>query len=528
VTLGPAQRAQLVESVIEGRASPNTDRALGKDATGPGSLAAFVQQFWMLLEPGTPLVWSWHLDVMCQALEKVTRGETRDLVICVPPGFAKSLLVSVLWTSWWWLHEPHKRFLTVASVEGLAIRDNGRMRDVVESAWYQRLILYMEEERGIKRWTLSRDHNRQRDFQNVPHKGVRQCFGIIGGVTGHRGDGLIIDDPIQANDVLGDPSAVDEKLDAAWHRVNVVIASRVNNRKTRFRVVIQQRLHEKDVAGRILAQGQCEHVVLPMRYEPDHPHRNPADPRTEPGELLFVAPGRLDEEAVREGEAELEVVPGQKEAQYQQRPIRVGGALYKVEWIRRYDFDPQRPDVRMDRIAITVDTTFVASKTSAHVSAQVWGLRGTKRYLLDEVFAKLDYVACRAALRDLNQKWRPAFILVEAMANGPALIRELQDEIPGVIGFMPTGRGDKYLRAQVAAPVWQAGNVFLPEAQWLPSVGDFISNLLGFPSIGRDRMDSMSQLWIHLAEEGRGASDGDLIGFMQGMVAAAAEGWDDL
>jgi predicted phage terminase large subunit-like protein len=525
VTLGPAQRAQLVESVLEGRASPNTDATLAKDATGPGSLAAFVQQFWPLLEPGNPLEWNWHLDLICRELEKVARGETRDLVICVPPGFAKSLLVSVLWPAWWWLHEPHKRFLTVASVEGLAIRDNGRMRTVVESEWYRRLVLYMEEEHGIKAWDLSHDHNRARDFENDPHKGLRQCFGIVGGVTGHRGDGLIIDDPHQVNDVLGDPSAVQEKMDQAWHRVNVVLGDRVISRKRAWRVVIMQRLHEQDVAGRILAQGKCTHIVLPMRFDPDHPYKHPEDPRREAGELL--SPQIADEPEVVEGEQKLDVVPGQKEAQYGQRPIRAGGLLYKLAWmLRRYDWDPQRPDTRMDRILGTVDTTFKSTRTSAYVSIQVWGIQGTKRYLLDEVYARLDYVECRQVMRDLYEKWHMSLFLVEEKANGPALIRELQDEIPCVVGFNPDGYGDKYLRAQLVAPVWMAGNVLLPEPQWLPTVGDFVAHLCGFPGIGKDRMDSMSQLFLFLAEESRASNDSNLIEFMQGMVAAAAEGWE--
>ena len=505
MTLGPARRAQLVESVLDGKASPRTAEALAKDATGPGSFPAFVQQFWPLLEPGEPLEWNWLLQLICRDLEAVTRGEIRDLVINVPPGFAKSLLVSVLWPAWWWLHEPHKRFLTVASIEDLAIRDNGRMREVVESEWYRRLVYYMEAEHGIAAWGMARDQNQKRNFKNT-HQGVRQCYGISGGITGYRGDGLIIDDPHQVDDVLGDPAGVQEKMDAVWRRVNVTLDSRVNSRTRRFRVVIQQRVHEIDVAGRILARGTAKHIVLPMRFDPAHPYLHPDDPRTEPGELLD--PKRFPEAEVLEQETNLDVMPGQKEAQLQQRPIRADGGLYKLAWMgQRYDFDPQRPDVRFDRIIVTVDTTFKATKTSAHVSIQVWGMKGTKRHLLDEVYARLDYVQCRQVLRDVNAKWRPHVILVEEKANGPALIRELSDEIPCVVGFSPDKYGDKYLRAQIAAPVWAAGNVLLPEARWMPTVGGFTADLLGFPGIGRDRMDSMSQLFLYLREEEQGSDD---------------------
>lgn len=518
MTLGPAMRARLVGSVLEGRASPNTDRALARDATGPGSLAAFVQQCWPILEPGTPLEWNWHLDIICRELESVTRGETKDLVICIPPGFAKSLLVSVLWPAWWWLHEPHKRFLTVASVEPLAIRDNGRMREVVESEWYQRLVAFMEEEHGIASWGMAHDQNQKRNFKNMPHQGVRQCFGVIGSPTGSRGDGLIIDDPHQVNDVLGAPDAVMEKMDAAWHRINVVIDSRVNDRRKRFRVVIQQRVHEHDVAGRILAQGKCRHVVLPMRHDPTHPYIHPDDPRTEPGELLD--PVRAPEEEVVEQEERLDVLPGQKEAQLQQRPINASGGLFKSKYMRnRYDFDPQRPDTRFPFIAVTVDTTIKETKAGAFVSIQGWGVRGVERYLLDEIHRRMDLVDTEEALLGFCKKWKPNVTLVEEKATGSAVIRRLQAQIPGLVGFFPDTYGDKTTRAQLSLPAWAAGNVWLPSAEWCPWVQEYIAELLAFPKgATKDRVDAMSQLFLWLEENdlyGREALNDAVAGLLE-------------
>jgi predicted phage terminase large subunit-like protein len=182
--------------------------------------------------------------------------------------------------------------------------------------------------------------------------------------------------------------------------------------------------------------------------------------------------------------------------------------------------------MRFEKIAVSVDTTFKATRTSAYVSIQVWGIRKSQRYLLDEVYEKMDYVAFRQALRDINEKWHPYVIVVEEKANGPAVISDLQEEIPCVVGFSPDGYGDKYLRAQLAAPVWKARNVHLPAPQWMPTVGGFVAHLLGFPSIGRDRMDSMSQMFLYWAEEAKTGNDGNLIDFMNSMVESLAEGWE--
>jgi len=49
------------------------------------SLSEFVRQAWPLLEPGTPLVWNWHLDVIVEHLEAVSAGEISRLAISVAP-----------------------------------------------------------------------------------------------------------------------------------------------------------------------------------------------------------------------------------------------------------------------------------------------------------------------------------------------------------------------------------------------------------------------------------------------------------
>lgn len=66
------------------------------------SLAGFIREAWHILEPDQPLVWNWHLDAICQHLEAVTDGKITRLLINIPPGTSKSLIVSVLWPAWEW------------------------------------------------------------------------------------------------------------------------------------------------------------------------------------------------------------------------------------------------------------------------------------------------------------------------------------------------------------------------------------------------------------------------------------------
>jgi hypothetical protein len=58
-------------------------------------------------------------------------GEITRLLINVPPGTMKSLLVSVLWPAWEWA-QGHRslRYLTTSFSEDNAKRDTRKMRDL--------------------------------------------------------------------------------------------------------------------------------------------------------------------------------------------------------------------------------------------------------------------------------------------------------------------------------------------------------------------------------------------------------------
>jgi predicted phage terminase large subunit-like protein len=56
-----------------------------------GKLSEFVKEAWKIIEPSTPLIWSWHLDVICDHVQALLEGRLakNNLAICVPPGSMK-------------------------------------------------------------------------------------------------------------------------------------------------------------------------------------------------------------------------------------------------------------------------------------------------------------------------------------------------------------------------------------------------------------------------------------------------------
>lgn len=105
----------------------------------PGGLIHFVRYFWHILEPNKPFVDGWVIEAICMHLEAVTRGEITRLLINVPPGFAKSMLVNIFWPLWEWsaAGRPYIRYVTFAYAAHLTERDNGRFRDVIQSPDFQ-------------------------------------------------------------------------------------------------------------------------------------------------------------------------------------------------------------------------------------------------------------------------------------------------------------------------------------------------------------------------------------------------------
>ena len=268
-------------------------------ANAEESLAEFIRQAWHVVEPSQPYVHGWHIDFVCDHLEAITDGVTLEdgtpynrLLINVPPGTMKSLIVNVFWPSWEWgpRNMPHLRYVCAAhKVENLSARDSRRMRQLITSDWYK--------ERWGDRVKLARDQNEKLNFVNSA-TGFRIATAITS-LTGIRGDRVIIDDPHSV-----DSAASDTQRESEVTTFLEAIPSRLNNPTTSAIVVVMQRLHEEDVSGVILdKQLGYDHIMLPMRFDPLRAAPTmlgAQDPRTEDGELLF--PERFPVEVVERDE----------------------------------------------------------------------------------------------------------------------------------------------------------------------------------------------------------------------------------
>ena len=414
-------------------------------------LASFVQAAWHVLEPDTPLQWNWHLDAVCAHVEALlvdTPGTPQNLLLNVPPGTMKSLLVSVFAPAWQWLRVPSYRMLFASGSPGVVTRDSLKCRGLVKSDWYQSTFK--------PSWRISADQDEKQKFANTAG-GFRQGLGAGSAVVGERADLLACDDPNDPKEIHSEAhrTAINERWwDATWH-------NRIASPERSKRVVIMQRLHEADLAGHLLSReaGQWAHLSLPMEWEPGACPQPTwlgwSDPRSTPGELLM--PSRfpleyLDQERVTLGS---EGYAGQM----QQRPQPAGGGTFKRHWWRRYDELP----ANLDEWGASLDCAFKGESTSDFVVLQVWARRGPNAYLVASYRRKVDVVGTVALVRQARAEWpQVTGWFVEDKANGPAILRLLRDEVPGLVAVDPGARA-KEARARAVTPLVEAGNVWLPQ-----------------------------------------------------------------
>jgi len=449
----------------------------------------FVRRAWPQVEPAE-LIWGWHHDAMVEHLEAWLRDEILDLVINVPPGTSKSLTVSTLFAAYVWIERPSWRWIAASYDRTVADRNARRHRELVASDWW------------AARWPGVAIPSGASDSKSVGfffnnRGGSRYTTTTGSAVIGQHGDGHLTDDP---HDVDGVASVAELERTLVWHRETM--PTRFRDPKRPRRVLVMQRLHERDLTTEMTREGATV-LCLPMRYESRHPHRWAKDPRRVEGELL--CPERYDEAAVARLERRLG--PRAAAAQLQQRPAPAEGAIFKASWLtRRWTEIP-----RGGAWGMSLDATFKDTKTADFVVLQVWCTVGVDHYLIDQVRGRMDFVETLKAFVALAAKYPQALLkLVEDKANGPAILSVLKTKLPGLVAVEPFG--SKEARAAAVEPLFAAGNVVFPHetdavypdgrrgAPWVP---ELVHEATTFPNAAHDdQVDAMTQYLNHVAQRG--------------------------
>jgi hypothetical protein len=411
-------------------------------------LLAFTEYTMPGFQPGQ------HHARICEALERVERGECKRLMIFAPPRHTKSELASRRFPSWFIGRNPKKQIVCATYAQEFA-DDFGRdVREIVRGDEFRRLF-------AASLAADSTARNKWRTDQN----GIYVSTGVDGPLTGRGAHVALIDDPFKGRAEAESPAHRKRVWD--WYRS--VLRTRLMPGGAI--VLIMTRWHEDDLAGRLLkeAEGdgeQWEVIELPAIQDG-----------------LPLWPEWFDiEELERLRRA---IGPRDWLALYQQTPTAEEGHQFKREWMRYYTGLPDSLNVyQSGDFAVTPDG-------GDFTELGTWGVDSKGDvYVLDWWAGQTSSDVWVSRMVAGFKRWRPLRFIGEGgpirRAVEPYLMKAMGEDKDGhaftTCEWLPAS-ASKAANARSFEALCAAGRVYWPRTEWAERV---IDQLLKFPGGGKD------------------------------------------
>lgn len=415
----------------------------------------------------------------------VERDECDLLIIDQAVRHGKTELCS-RWTPSWFITKFRKRVLLASYEADFASTHGRRAREIVSENGPLFGVEIDSTSRASHRWEL------------IGADGGMGTAGAGGPITGKGGHLLIVDDPIKNIEEAHSPVMRDHLWD--WWQ-NVFLTRREPGGKV---LLIMSRWHEDDLIARLLKTEtgmRIKRLRMPAVAEDDDVlGRNP-------GEAL--CPERYDEVALNG--IRIDVGPSAWASLYQQRPISVGGGMFRKAHFN-YWSATRTGDETYNRLGettvddslcwrfATMDPAFSRSKRSDYTVCAVWGVAPTDPHalmLLDLKRLRVEHADHAPLVKEMWDRWQPAWVGIEKQMATLSLFDEVQRQ--GVVVRWLNPDRNKIARAETAVAMVDAGRVWLPQnAPWL---SEFLDEVVSFPVAAHDdQVDVLSYACAELAK----------------------------
>jgi predicted phage terminase large subunit-like protein len=382
-----------------------------------GSLLLFIQAFFPILTGrefiiSKPIGRESHFITVCRALTKCTYLESLRLLINLPPGHAKSTLVS-FWIAWCYAKWGDCNFLYISYSKTLATSHTENIKRLMSLSQYKTIF-------GVH----LREDSQAKDAFTTEAGGTVASFGAAGAITG-RNAGLpglerfsgavIIDDSHKPDEVHSDlirESVITNYRETIQQRprgINVPI------------VFIGQRLHEQDLPAYFIAgeDGYTWDKVILKSID-------------DAGNALYPEAFPLDMLLIRQQKDRYVFA-----AQHQQDPQPAGGGLYTPE-----DFPLLQEEPEYYITFITADTAETDDPRNDATVFSFWGMYNIETEGRKTGIMGLHWIACREIRvepKDLEREfldfWQdcarhpnpPLLAYIEKKSTGVTLISILKN-----------------------------------------------------------------------------------------------------
>lgn len=409
-------------------------------------------------------VWNWrHQQYLYSALQRVTDGTTKRLMIFMPPRHSKSETVTVRYSAFRLEHDPKMNVILGSYNQKLANRFSRKVKRIVASR-----IALSKERKAVEEW------------ETLVGGGLR-AVGVGGGITGFGGNLILIDDPVKSREEA-ESEAYREKC---WDWFNDDLYTRLEPNAAM--VLTMTRWHDDDLAGRLIKEmkegGEAWEIVsLPALAEENDPLGR------KPGEAL--CPDRYDRESLEKRREKLGAYSFA--ALFQQRPVPLEGALFKRDWFKDKIVDAAPKGLNWAR---GYDLA-VSQKTSADFTASfrcAFDKQGVL-YIADGFRRRLEYPEQKRYVVQRMVSEANTQHGIEKALHGEALVQDLR-RVPAIrhVAFKAVKVDtDKFTRALSWANLAEEGKVRLVRGPWIDAFLDEACRFTGKGDTHDDQVDAVS------------------------------------
>jgi len=416
-----------------------------------------------------------HHRIIAEKLERVARGELKRLIVNMPPRHSKSEFASYLMPAWFLGRNPKLKIIQATHNTELAVRFGRKVRDLIDTPDY-RIVFpntgLKADDKAAGRWGTSAG-------------GEYFAAGVGAAMTGRGADLLIIDDPHSEQDALSS-TAFDNAFE--WY----TSGPRQRLQPGGSIIIVMTRWGMKDLTGRVLkTQGsdvmadEWEVVEFPAILPSDKP----------------LWPEFWGKDDLLKVKASLPV--GKWNAQWQQNPTAVEGAIVKKEWWNIWEGEEIPP---VNYIIQSYDTAFSKKETADYSAITTWGVFANEEtgadniILMDARRGRWNFPELKGVASEEYEYWEPDMVIIEAKASGMPLTDELRAAGIPVMNYTPSKGRDKVTRMHTVAPLFEAGMVWAPDKKFSDEV---IEECLAFPNGDHDDfVDSMTMALMRFRQGG--------------------------
>ncbi len=353
-----------------------------------------------------------HFITISRELTLCARMQNPSLIINVPPGHGKSVMLS-MWVAWTMSKYPNSQYLYISYGKTLATKHTEFIKRIISCQHYRDVF-------GVE----IRHDSKAKDFFQTTAGGAVKSFGSSGAITGQDGglpncdhfSGAVIMDDMHKPDEVHSDTIRQTVIDN--YRETILQRPRAPNVPMVF---IGQRLHEDDLPAYMLS-GNDERTWKPVVLKSIDDN----------GFALYPDVNPLAQ--LKEKQAKNPYVFA---SQFQQDPIPAGGALFKAA-----NFVILGTEPTMLTTFITADTAETAKSYNDATVFSFWGIYDIIEFGHNTGLRGLHWLDCvelRIEPKDLKDAFmdfyaecmlhpiKPMLAAIEKKSTGVTLVSTLQD-----------------------------------------------------------------------------------------------------